>query len=172
MVLLLEGRGWRVIQLFVTTLPFFFFQILTIRQILEGVLAKNLEATILFVEFTKAFDSIHRGKMEQILLTNSLPKETATADYAVLLTNAPTQAKTLLQSLEQAAAGIGFHVNTCKTEYMCFNQRGDFSTLNGSSLKLVDKFTTYLWNSVSSTDELMAQSDDDDILWEWIKWIK
>ena len=31
------------------------------------VCAKNLEPTILFVDFTKAFDSIHRGKMEQIL---------------------------------------------------------------------------------------------------------
>ena len=51
-------------------------QILTIRRILKDVRAKNLEATILFVDFSKAFDSIHRGKMEQILLTYSLPKET------------------------------------------------------------------------------------------------
>ena len=43
-------------------------QILTIRRILEGIRAKNLQATLLFVDFTKAFDSIHRGKMEQILL--------------------------------------------------------------------------------------------------------
>ena len=48
-------------------------QILTLRRILEGVRAKNLQATILFVDFTKAFDSIHRGKMEQILLAYSLP---------------------------------------------------------------------------------------------------
>ncbi len=40
---------------------------------------KNLEATILFVDFAKAFDSIHRGKMEQILLTYGLPKETVIA---------------------------------------------------------------------------------------------
>ena len=39
-------------------------QILTIRRILEGVRAKNLRATLLFVDFTKAFDSIHRGKIE------------------------------------------------------------------------------------------------------------
>ena len=39
-------------------------KILTIRRILEGVRAKNLQATILFVDFTKAFDSIDRGKME------------------------------------------------------------------------------------------------------------
>ena len=31
---------------------------------------------ILFINFTKAFDSIHRGKMEQILLACGLPKET------------------------------------------------------------------------------------------------
>ena len=36
-------------------------------------------------------------------------------------------------------------------EYMCFNQIGDISTLNGSSLKLVDKFT-YLRSSISSTE--------------------
>ena len=54
-------------------------QILTICRILEGVRAKNLQATLLFVDFTKAFDSIHRGKMEQILLAYSLPKETVAA---------------------------------------------------------------------------------------------
>ena len=54
-------------------------QILTIRRILEGILAKNLQATSLFVDFTKAFDSIHRGKMELILLAYGLPKETAAA---------------------------------------------------------------------------------------------
>ena len=53
-------------------------QILTICQILEGVRAKNLETT-LSVDFTKAYDSIHRGKMEQILLAYGLPKETITA---------------------------------------------------------------------------------------------
>ena len=54
-------------------------QILTICRILEGVQAKNLQATLLFVDFTKAFNSIHRGKMEQILLAYSLPKETIAA---------------------------------------------------------------------------------------------
>ena len=52
-------------------------QILTIRRILVGVRAKNLDATILFVDFSKAFDSIHRGKMEQIRLAYGLPKETS-----------------------------------------------------------------------------------------------
>ena len=54
-------------------------QILTIRRILEGVREKNLQATILFVDFTKAFDSIHRGKMEQILPAYGIPEETVAA---------------------------------------------------------------------------------------------
>ena len=76
-------------------------------------------------------------------------------DDIAVLANAPTQAETLLHSLERAAAGIGLHVNAHKAEYMCFNQTGDISTLNGSSLKLVDKFT-YLGSSVSSTNKGMG----------------
>ena len=207
-------------------------QILTIRRILEGVRAKNLQATLIFVDFTKAFDSIHRGKMEQILLAYGIPKETvaaitilyrntkvkvrspdgdteyfdivagvlqgdtlapylfiicldyvlrtsidkikengfeltkkrsrrypattiADADYAddiAILANTPDQAETLLHSLEGAAASIGLHVNAHKTEYMCYNQTGDISTLEGTPLKLVDKFT-YLGSSVESTEK-------------------
>ena len=47
--------------------------------ILEGVRAKNLQATLIFVDFTKAFDSIHRGNMEEILLAYGIPKETVAA---------------------------------------------------------------------------------------------
>ena len=54
-------------------------QILTISRILEGVRAKNLQVTLLFFDFTKAFNSIHREKMEQILLAYGLPKETVAA---------------------------------------------------------------------------------------------
>ena len=43
------------------------------------------------------------------------------ADDIMLLANTPVQAKTLLHSLEQAAAGIGLHINADKMEYMCFN---------------------------------------------------
>ena len=73
------------------------------------------------------------------------PAKTVTdADYAddiALLANTPNQAETLLHSLERAAAGIGLSVNAHKTEFMCFNQKGDISKLDGTSLKLVDKFT-------------------------------
>ena len=75
------------------------------------------------------------------------------ADYAddiTLLANIPNQAGTQLHSLKQAAAGIGLHVNGHKTEFMCF--KGDICTLDGTSLKLVDKFT-YLGSSVSSTEK-------------------
>ena len=150
---------------------------------------------MLFFEFTKAFESIHSGLMEQILLAYGLPKETVTtinmfyrnikvkvcfpdgdtdyfdivarvlqgdililcvdyvlkttidkfkengfkltkersrsyaaktitdADYAddiALLENAPTQAETLLHSLERAAACLGLYVNV---HNMCLNQQ-------------------------------------------------
>ena len=193
---------------------------------------KDQQAIILFGDFTKAFDSIHRGKIEQILLVYSIPKEIVAAimvlyrntkvkvgspdgdtyyfdivagvlqadtlapcpfiicldyvlrksidkikenrfeltkkrsrrypaktitdaDYAddiAILANTPKQAKTLLNTLERAAAGIGLHVNAHKTEYMCFNQSGDISTRDGNYLKLVDKFT-YLGSSVLSTEK-------------------
>ena len=64
----------------------------------------------------------------------------------------PNQAETLLHSLERAAAGIGLYVNAHKTEYLCYNQTGDISTLDGTPLKLVDKFT-YLGSSVASTEK-------------------
>ena len=205
-------------------------QILTICRIFEGVRAKNLQATIVFVDFTNPFDYFHRRKTEQILLAYGIPKETIAAimipyrnikvkvcspdgdtdyldivagvlqgdtlapylfiiclDYVLrtmidrikengleptkkssrrylakkitdtdcdddiaILANAPVQAKTLLHSLEQAAAGIGLYVNAHKTECMCFNQAGDFSMLSSSSLNRIDKYT-YLGRSVLST---------------------
>ena len=82
-----------------------------------------------------------------------LAKTITDAEYTddiVILANTPNQAKTLLHSLEQAAAGIGLHINVHETECMYFNQTGDISTLDGTSLKLVDKFN-YLGSSVSST---------------------
>ena len=40
---------------------------------------KNLEGTLLLFDFSKAFDSIHLGKMDQIQLAYDLLKETVTA---------------------------------------------------------------------------------------------
>ena len=82
------------------------------------------------------------------------PTQTITdTDYAnniSLLANTPTQAESLLHSLEQEAGSTGLRVNANKAEYMCFDQRGDISTLKGAPLKLVDKFT-YFGNSISSS---------------------
>ena len=59
------------------------------------------------------------------------------ADYAddiAILANTPNQAETQLHSLERAVASIGLYVNAHKTEYMCYNQTGDISTLEGTPL--------------------------------------
>ena len=192
---------------------------------------KNPSGHTIICRLRQTFDSIQRGKMEQILLAYGLPKETAAAimmlyrntkvkvrspdwdtdyfdivagvfqretlaiylfiiylDYVLrtsinkmkdngfkltkersrrysahaitdadytddiaLLANTRAQAETLLHSLDRTAAGKGLNVNADKTEYMYFNQTGNISTLNGSSLKLVEKFT-YLGSSVSSTE--------------------
>ena len=45
-------------------------QIVTTRRIV-GIWAKIQEATLLFVDFSKAFDSIHTGKKEQMLIANN-----------------------------------------------------------------------------------------------------
>ena len=78
------------------------------------------------------------------------PAQTITnVDYAddiALLANTTAQAESRLHSLERATASICLYVNADKTGYMC-----GISILNGSSLKLVDKFT-YQGNSVSSTE--------------------
>ena len=82
------------------------------------------------------------------------PEKTITdADYAndiAVLANTPAQAETLLHSLERAAAGKGIYAKAHKTEYKWFNQIGNISKLNGSSLRLEDKFT-YFGSSISST---------------------
>ena len=74
------------------------------------------------------------------------------ADHIAILENTPNQAETLRHSLERVTAGIGLHVNAHKTEYMCYNQTDEISTIDGTSLKLVDKFT-YLGSSISSTEK-------------------
>ena len=54
-------------------------QILTIRRILEGVKDKNLPLTILFINFSKAFDTINRKKMKEMLIKYGIPEETVNA---------------------------------------------------------------------------------------------
>ena len=91
-----------------------------------------------------------QGKEAEVTLQIQLP--TPTTPMTALLANTPNKAETLLHSSEQAAAGIGLHFNAHKTVYMCYNQTGDISTLDKTSLKLVDKLA-YLGSTVSSTEK-------------------
>ena len=116
-------------------------------DIVAGVLQGDTLASYLFtICLVYRFNKIKRIHTDKIKKKNRRDRtQTFTdADYTddiVLLANIPVQAESLLHRLQRAAVGIGLHVNVDKTEYMCFTQRGDISTLNGSSLKLVDKFT-------------------------------
>ena len=111
-------------------------------DIVAGVLQGDTLAPYLFII---CLDDVLRASSDKIRengfeLTKKrskrYPAKTITdADYAddlVLLANTPNQAETLLHSLEQAAAGIGLHVNAHKTEYMCYNQTGNITTLEAS----------------------------------------
>ena len=51
---------------------------------------KNLEAIFLFADFSKVFDSILRGKIEQLLLVYVLPTETVTT---IMMLNKNTKVK-------------------------------------------------------------------------------
>ena len=86
----------------------------------------------------KWFYAKKKGKKQTISRTIT---DVDYADNIALLANTPIQARSLLHSLEQAAGGIGPHVNADKMEYICFNEKGDISTVNVSALKLVNKFT-------------------------------
>ena len=131
-------------------------------DIVAGVLQGDTLAPYLFIiclyyVLRTSIDKIRENGFELTKKRSRryLAKAITDADYAddiAIQANAPKQAETLLHSLEWAAAGIGHHVNAHKTEYMCYNQTGDISTLDGTSLKLVDKFT-YLGSSISSTEK-------------------
>ena len=53
--------------------------ILALRRLIEGVKERNLKATLVFIDFKKAFDSIHRGKMLEILRAYGLPEQLVSA---------------------------------------------------------------------------------------------
>ena len=131
-------------------------------DIVAGVLQGDTLAPYLFIicldyVLRTSIDKIRENGFELTKKSSRrYPAKTITdADYAddiTILANTPNQAETLLHSLERAAVGIGLYVNAHKTEYMCYNQTGNISTLDGTSLKLVDKFA-YLGSSVSSTEK-------------------
>ena len=54
-------------------------KMLTIRHILEGVKIKNLPSTLLFIDFSQAFDLINRENMKGILIIYGIPTEIVNA---------------------------------------------------------------------------------------------
>ena len=46
---------------------------LALRRIIEGMKAKNLPLALVFLDYSKAFDSIHRDRMFEILKAYGLP---------------------------------------------------------------------------------------------------
>ena len=206
-------------------------QILTIRRLIEGIKSQNLKAVLTFVDFTKAFDTIHRGKMKEILEAYGIPSKITAAimmlytktksmvrspdgdtdffeilagvlqgdtlapfifiiclDYALrlsadsnknlgliltpsrssrypakiitdidyaddlaLTSNTINEANELLHKLETAAREIGLYINVKKTEFICYNQSGAITSLNGNNIKEVNEFT-YLGSNIHSTE--------------------
>ena len=54
-------------------------QICTVHRTIEGANVKNLRATILFIDLSTSFDSIHRGNMAEILNSYGIPYEIISA---------------------------------------------------------------------------------------------
>ena len=71
-------------------------------------------------------------------------------DDLAFLDSISAQVKSLLYSLVQAAKGIGLYVNSDKTEFMCFNENGDISSLDDKPLKFVGQFK-YHGTNITST---------------------
>lgn len=67
-------------------------QFFTLHRLIEGIKAKNLPAILNFVDFKKGFDSIHQGKLMEILAVYGVPNAIASA-IKILHTN--TEAKVL-----------------------------------------------------------------------------
>ena len=66
--------------------------ILALRRIIEGVKEFNLQAVLIFVDFKKAFDSIHRTRMFEILKAYDIPERLI---KAIGLMYADTRAKVI-----------------------------------------------------------------------------
>ena len=59
-------------------------QILALRRTLEGVRIRQLPAFSTFIDFKKAFDSIHRGKLMTILRAYGIPERIVQATGGVI----------------------------------------------------------------------------------------
>ena len=132
-------------------------QILTIHRILEGARAKNQEATILFLNFTKVIDSIYRGKMEQILLAYGTPKEIV-ATIMMLYRNTKVKVRSLDGDTDyfDIVAGV-LHRNTLAPYLfiICLNYvlRTSNDKMKDNSFKLTkERSSRYPAQTITDTD--------------------
>ena len=121
----------------------------------------NIEVTFFFVDFAKTFDSIHRGKLEQILLAYGLPKETVTGIMNVQVhlpdrdTNLPCPSRLLKPKIpcSEKTPSYPWHQTTTKCcryamrelpllTHELFFERDWFCWTFG------DKFVTTKWNTL------------------------
>ena len=117
----------------------------------------------------KVYNAFHSSciwsEVEKVLLKNqngfgrkwSYSKKAETiadadnADGLELLANIPSQAKSLLHSLEKVNKCISLYVIPDKRGIVCLNPHGTIPSLNSKYLKLVDHFTR-LGSNISSTE--------------------
>ena len=77
-----------------------------------------------------------KGKVEQVREGEAPPHHLGVVTIEREVRSPQLRLPTLFSLLyiipERAATGIGFHVNAHKKEYMCYNQTGDITTLDGT----------------------------------------
>ena len=132
-------------------------QILTIRRILESVHAKKQVATILFLDFSKKIDFIDKRKMEQILLTYGLPKETLEA-IMMLYKNTKVKVSSLDGDTDyfDIVAGV-LHCETLTPYlliiYLEYVLRTSIDLMKENGLKLTkEKITRYPAQTITDAD--------------------
>lgn len=74
------------------------------------------------------------------------------ADDLALISDNIQEASALLVRVEDAAMQIGLHINTGKTEFMCFNEQGQINSKHGHAIKRVEDFQ-YLGSWLNTTSK-------------------
>eukprot|EP00794_Sanderia_malayensis_P001285 gene1285-1417_t len=109
-------------------------QVLTLRGIIEGIKSKSLEATLVFIDFKKEFDSTHRSRMLEILKAYGIPEKIV---RAIGIMYSSTEAKV---RVEEAAKQIGLHINVSKTEYISIKEHGQILSSSGDPISKSEDF--------------------------------
>ncbi|VVC44605.1 Reverse transcriptase domain [Cinara cedri] len=139
-------------------------QIFVIRQTLQKMWEFNKDVYILFVDFKKAYDSIHRASLINILREFKFPKTLvnlveASLNGAKIKVNL---ANTLSQPVEVAAEKVGLRVNEEKTKYMVVSRRNgnqvqeEFIEVEEYKFKRVDQFK-YLGSIITQDNDIKTE---------------